>query len=321
LYYAAHRWAEAATQLEKSIEKRPDHFSSYFLLGKSYYEFSKDEKKNFYLQAEKAMRKAHELKPDRKDITAFLAEILVTRGKIYYQRAQVDTANGAAKLLLDSCLQATQNGLQIDSAAVGAYGQLARAWFKLGNMDSSVWYSTLQLAKTPDDQTEFARLISALQRKKDYVGLVNALKQPFDKLDWTQAKAPADSGKINPQDKFIDKYGGVYANAQIESGKSAAAREALKQMLTYRPDWCDGHSMNAYIELKRENYVGAVPILQNAVRACPRDKDLWNSLGDAIYFSDPKKRDNQTRAKEAYERACSLGSREACDKVKQLGGK
>jgi cytochrome c-type biogenesis protein CcmH/NrfG len=315
LYFAAKRWAEAATQFEKAVEKRPDHFSSWFLLGRSYFEFSKEEKKNFYHNAEKALRKAVALRPERKDATALLGETLLTQGRIYYQLALSDTAR--ARALLDTSLQFCRDALLATPDQAGVYSQMGRSWTKAGNLDSAVVYHKLQLMRTPDDQTEFARLVSALQKKKDQAGLAETLAPVFNKLDWTLKKAPTDT-LPNAQDKFIDRYAGVYANALIETGKSSQAREALKTMLAYNPQWCDGHSMNAYIDLKRERYADAVVALQAGVRSCPKDKDLWLSLGDSYYFSDPKNKENVKKAKEAYQRACALGSRDACSKVEQL---
>jgi hypothetical protein len=58
--------------------------------------------------------------------------------------------------------------------------------------------------------------------------------------------------------------------------------------------------------------------LQAAVRDCPRNGDLWVSLGDSWYFSGPRKKDNVAKAKEAYLQACNLGADDGCDKFRQL---
>jgi tetratricopeptide (TPR) repeat protein len=316
LYFAARRWAEAATQFEKACEKRPDHFLSHYLLGKSYFEFSKAEKQNFYAQAEKALRLAHELKPDRKDATTLLAEVLATEGKICYQRALADTTSAKA-MLLDSSIVFSHAALSVDSAVVGALSQIGRAWDKRGNLDSAIFYTELQLKATPDDQTEFARLVNVHQRKKNEQALVDLLRPLFESLDWTAVKAAGDT-TTGPREKFIERYAGVYVNSLIETNKSSPAREALRTILKYKPDWCDGHSLNAYIDLRRQDYEGAIPVLQAAVRACPKNADLWVSLGDSWYFANPKKRDNVAKAKEAYIQACNLGSDDGCSKFRQL---
>lgn len=316
LYYAARRWAEAATQFEKACEKRPDHFLSHFLLGKSYLEFSKSEKINFYPQADKAFRKARELKPDRKDVNVLLAEVLATEGKLYYQRGAADTT-AAKTALLDSAITFSFEAFRIDSSAPAAYSQIGRSWDKKGNLDSAAFYSELQLRITPDDANEFARLINVLQRKKDHQHLIDVLRPRYEGLDWTMPKA-ADDTSTTAQDKFIDRYAGVYVNSFIESNKSAQARDYLQTMLKYRPGWCDGHALNAYIDLRRQNYEGAVPVLQAGVRACPKNADLWVSLGDAWYFANPKKKDNIAKAKEAYIQACNLGENDGCEKFRQL---
>jgi tetratricopeptide (TPR) repeat protein len=368
LYFAARRWAEAATQFERAVEKRPDHFLSFYLLGRSYYEFSRAEKLNFYPQAEKALRGAHELKPARKDVTALLSDVLATEGKIYYQRELADTLGTKGPLsdlflvvakrhythstvpaaqdeelksalrktrlsdslaqdmvqkldakaaLLDSSILFSREAFQMDSAAPQALGQIGRSWDKLGNLDSAAYYAKAQWKLTPDDANEFARLVNVLQRLKDQPGLMDLLRPQFEGLDWSVPK-PAGDTTSAPQDKFLERYAGVYVNALIETGKSTQARETLRTMLKYKPDWCDGHALNAYIDLRRQDYEGAIPTLQAAVRACPKDADLWVSLGDSWYFANPKKKDNVTKAKEAYKRGCELGAPDGCEKFQQL---
>ena len=368
LYFAARRWAEAATQFERACEKRPDHFLSYYLLGRSYVEFSRAERLNFYPQAEKALRRAHELKPERKDVTTLLAEVLATEGKLYYQRAAADTLGvkgplndvflvvakrrythsavpaaqddelknvlRKAKLsdslaqdvlpkldekaaLLDSAILLSHQAFLTDSAAPSALSQIGRAWDKLGNLDSAVHYTEAQHRLTPEDANEFARLVNVRQRRKDDQALVELLRPHYEALDWSTPKAAGDSAST-PQDKFLDRYAGVYVNSLVETGKSAQARETLRAMLKYKPGWCDGHALNAYIDLRRQDYEGAIPVLQAAVRACPKNADLWVSLGDSWYFSNPKKKDNVAKAKEAYLQACNLGANDGCDKFRQL---
>ncbi len=317
LYFAAHKYGEAAQQFENAVLKRPDHFLSWILLGRSYLEYSKAEKVNFYAKSEAALRKAVELRPDNADARKTLGETLFTEARIYYQRGLADTANGRG--LYDSSIVFAHEALKYDSTIAGVYGQIARDWYKEGNLDSTIVYSKLQLVKTPDDESEFARLVNALQRKKDNAGLVDVLQPVFNKLDWT---AKADTSK-KAQDKFIDRYGEVYAYTLIESGKTSAARDVLKQILAYNPAWCDGYSMNWRIDQQRQNFAGAIPNLQQGVHYCPKDGDLWLSLGDCYYFAKQPKKPTKADvelAKEAYQRACALGNKDACEKVSQLKG-
>jgi cytochrome c-type biogenesis protein CcmH/NrfG len=317
LYFAAGRYGEASQQFEGAVQKRPDHFLSWMLLGRSYLEYSRAEKTNLYAKAEAALRKAVELRPDNNDAKKALGEVIFTEARIYYQRGLADSS-GNSRALYDSSITFAHEALLKDSTQVGVYGQIARDWGKLGNLDSTIAYSKLQLLQTPSDDAEFARLINALQRKKDQAGLVEALEPVYSKLDWSAPSAGDTARKA--QDKFVERYGGVYAYALIESGKASAARDALKSMLTYNPQWCDGYSLNAGIDLKHQNFAAAIPILQAGVRSCPKDADLWLSLGDCYYFQNkrPTKGDAD-KAKEAYQRACNLGSRDGCEKASQLG--
>jgi tetratricopeptide (TPR) repeat protein len=317
LYYAAERFDDASQQFEKAVEKRPDHFLSWYLLGKSYFEFSKKEKQNKYAEAEHALRKALELKPDRKDVLTTLADVVFTRSRLYYQLALADTSGKNVAAYADSSIFFAKEALHLDSTTVGAFSQIARDWGKIGNLDSTIVYSKLQLSQTPGDQIEFARLVNALQRKKDQAGLVDVLQPAYDKLDWTLKKAAGDT-IANAQDKYIDKYAPVFANALIESGKSSAARTVLKQMLAYDGTWCDGYNLSAYIDLRLKNYAGAQPILQEGVRRCPRNADLWNSLGDCLYFAkQPPTKAMVKNARQAWAEACDLGNHDACNKFDQ----
>jgi cytochrome c-type biogenesis protein CcmH/NrfG len=319
LYYAANRYADAAQQFENAVQKRPDHFLSWMMLGRSYLEYSKAEKLNFYPKAEAALRKAVELRPDRNDARKALADVLFTEARIYYQRGLTDSSANA-NALYDSSIAYAHEAFKDDTTLQGVDGQIARDWFKLGNLDSTIAYSKAQLALTPTDEGEFARLINSLQKKKDNAGLVDVLGPAFDKLDWAAKDAASDSMK-KAEDRFMDRYAGVYAYALMEDGKTAAARDALKAMLAYNPNWCDGYSLNAGIELKRQNFAGAIPILQQAVRSCPKNADMWLSLGDCYYFAKTPKRPTKADvdlAKGAYEHAAALGNKDAREKLDQL---
>jgi cytochrome c-type biogenesis protein CcmH/NrfG len=319
LYYAANRFGDASQQFEGAVQKRPDHFLSWLLLGKSYLEYSRAEKVNSYPKAEAALRKALELRPDNPDAKKSLGEAIFTEARIYYQRGLVDSS-GNARALYDSSITFAHEALKYDTTQAGVYGQIARAFFKEGNLDSTIAYSKLQLVQTPDDEGEFARLINSLQKKKDYAGLAEVLQPVYGKQDWTQTKSAADSTK-KPQDRFIERYGGVYSYALMESGKAAQAKDALKQMLAYNPGWCDGYGQLAGLDMQRQNFAGAIPTLQAAVRSCPKDGDLWDSLGQAYYFSTKKPtKGDLEKAKEAWTRACALGNKDACDKLNQLKG-
>jgi tetratricopeptide (TPR) repeat protein len=318
LYFASRRFNDAADQFEKAVQKRPTHMLSFYLLGRSYLEYSKAEKINYYPKAEAALRKAHELKPDRVDVTTALAEVVFAEARIYYQRALTDTT-GKTPAFLDSTLLYAHEAFTLDTNQAGVLGQIARAWNKAGNLDSAIYYSRLQLAKTPNDDGEFARLVNAIQRKGDQPGLVSTLQPAYDKLDWTVVKAAGDTVP-KPQDRFIEKFAPVFVNGLIETGKSSLARDYLKQMVAYNPAWCDGYNLTAYIDLKRENWAGAIPALLAGIKACPKDGDFWNSLGNCYYFQNKKpKKADVDKAVEAYKRACALGSRDACQTLKQLG--
>jgi cytochrome c-type biogenesis protein CcmH/NrfG len=320
LYFAARKFGEAAQQFENAVQKRPDHFLSWMLLGRSYLEYSKAEKVNFYPKSEAALRKALELRANNADAKKALGETIFTEARIYYQRGVLDSS-GNGRALYDTSIAFAHEAVKFDSTIAGAFGQIARAWSKQGNLDSTIAYSRLQLVQTPNDESEFARLINALQRKKDNAGLVESLQPVYDKLDWSTPKAAGDSTK-KPQDRFIDRYAGVYAFALVESGKTTAARDVLKQMIGYNLAWCEGYSQLAGIDMNKQNFSAAIPTLQNAVRACPKDGDLWNSLGECYYFAQKKPtKGDVEKAKEAWKRACQLGSRDACDKLKQLEGK
>lgn len=322
LYYAASRWGEAGQQFQKAAEKRPDHFMTQFLLGKSIVEFAKAEKKNFYKQAEVAYRKAIELRPDRTDVPPLLAEVLNIQGKVFYQLGVSDTT-GQTALLCDSAISYTHQALAIDTTLAGSYSFIARCWNKIGNLDSVVFYTKQQLLKTPNDAIEFSRLVNALQRKKDQAALVDLLKPVFDKLDWTAAKDSADTS-LKPQDEFINKYWQVLIGALVETKNESTAKAVLKSMVTWRPKWADGYVSYVSIEMNRSAFSEAVPVLKTAVANCPDNADLWLMLGDCTYFSNPKgkpmNKDLLAAAKAAYKKAGDLGNRDGKQKFEQLSG-
>jgi len=319
LYYAAKKWGEAGAQFQKSVAKRPDHFLSFYLLGKATFEYSKAEKVNFYRQAEVALRTARELRPDRADVIATLAEVLNVEARLMYQLALADTVQERQSAFCDTSILLYQETLKLAPETKSVYGYLARAYLKLGNLDSTIHYSKLQLVETPDDPVDFSRLISSLQKKKDFTGLVEVLNPVYSKYDWTIRKAEGDTAST-PQDKFLEKYAPVYASSLIEIGESAKARELLVAMLGYAPKWKQGYSLNIYIDQKKSNYAGMIPILKGALKELPNEADFWVSLGDAEYFANPKSREAIKRAKAAYEQGAALGSRDGKQKAEQLAG-
>jgi tetratricopeptide (TPR) repeat protein len=316
LYYAAGKWGEAAAQFQLAVQKRPDHFLSQYLLGKSIIEYSKEQKANFYKQAEVALRKAYELRPARTDVAMSLAEVLEIEGRLEYQFAVTDTA-GKANELCDSSLTYFHEVQILNPGSRDLNSYMARVWFKKGDLDSTIFYTKLVLIVKPDDEGELARLVNAQQRKKDQAGVIETLQPRFDKLDWTVKKAPEDT-TVTAQDGFMQKYGGILSNAYAENSQGQEARKLLTTMLGYNPLWKDGHVLNAYLDLRKQNWAGAVPVLQEAVKALPKDPELWVMLGDSWYFSNPKKRDIVIKARDCYQKAMTLGSKDGAEKYHKL---
>ncbi len=327
LCFAARQWGEAAGQFEAAAKKRPQHYFTHLLLGRSIFEMAKAEKKNYYHQAEVSLRKAISLKPDRTDAKPLLAEVLLTQSRLYFQRAVAtgtDTIPGMVSALCDSSINLAKESLTLDSSLAGAYSLIARAFNKTGNLDSSIFYTKMQLSVTPNDDVEFKRLINSIQRKKDMPGLVEALKPVYEKLNWTPRVVPVDTTASNPdttkspEQIFISGYGPIYVNALMETGANTEAKAVISSMLGVEPTWKDGYSFAAYIDLKKENYLGAIPILTAGVKACPNADDLWLLLGDCQYFSNPKSKDNIKKAKESYMKSKQLGNKMAAEKYEQL---
>ncbi|MFZ5434649.1 MAG: tetratricopeptide repeat protein [Calditrichota bacterium] len=299
LYFAAGRYAEAAKQFETAVEKRPDHFLSILLLGRSYMELSKQEKINFYGQACNWLEKAHGLKPDREDVTLLLADAKAQQGRMFYLQGAADTT-GLAPAFFDSALTKTKEALVLNPDQPNGNSQISRIFDKMGLLDSAVVYSQIQMQQSPDDRTEFARLVNLNQRMNRQSDLI-ALLQPVME----------DTG-------YFNKYVMILANAQIETNNYSEARKTIGQIIERDPTNCDAHQLNAYVDLKRERYAEAIPALRAGVQACPKDANMWVYLGDCLYFSDPKKKDTVKQAKDAYTRACELGSRDGCEKKEQI---
>lgn len=298
LYFAAGRYAEASKQFELAVEKRPDHFLSVYLLGRSYLELSKAERLNLWAQATKHLQRALDLKPEREDVAAALAEGLYMRGRSYFLLANVDSLRKPE--LYDSSLLFLRRALAFNLEIPGLLGQLSRTFDKRDMLDSALFYLQQHLAAHPEDQGEFPRVINLLQRTNNQRGLIDELA-PL--MDDTTALA---------------RYGLILANAQIETANYGDARETIRKVIKLDPGHCDAHQLNAYIDLKRERYAEAVPALQAGVRACPRDANLWLYLGDCLYFSDPKNKEVVKQAQNAYQKACELHNPDGCEKRDQV---
>jgi tetratricopeptide (TPR) repeat protein len=299
LYYAGKQWAEAATQFKLSADKRPDHFLSFLLLGKSYMEFSKAEKKNFYPSAEDAFRKALALKPERADVRGLLAEALMNKGKMLFLIANQDTAN-KSPAKYDTSITVLRESLNFDSTAAGVNGQIARAFDKKGMLDTALVYSRAEFAHNPADRNELSRLVSLLQRTKKQQELSELL-------------APLLADSVN-----FDKFGIILVNAYIETKQSDKAKTLADQLIAKYPDKCDAHQVRAYIYLSREQYGAAIGPLLEGVKHCPDDKDMWMQLGDSYYFSDSNNKAAVQKALEAYRHAGALGSRDGREKTAQI---
>gem|GEM_PF-5897924 len=320
MYYASawkdpKLWGEAARNLQFAVDKRPDHFLSQFLLGKTLLEYSKAEKKNLYKNAENCLRLAKDLRPNRLDVQESLNQVLDIQGRLNLQLALSDTLEERTKAFCDTSLTYFHELRASSPTFKGLNFNMAKVWVKLANPDSVIFYCQAELANYPEDASALARLVGTQQKRKDYPGLVATLQPVFDRLNWTENAV--DSEK-SPQAEFISKYGGALSNAYMEQGETARARGVLETMLAFKPRWKDGHQLNAYIDLKKNNFSGAIPVLERAVGILPSDPDLWLQLGDSYYFSNQKHKPTVLKAKDCYLRASQLGSREGGQKYQQL---
>jgi len=365
LRYAAKRYAEAAAEFQKSVEKNPDDFLSNYWLGKCYVDLSKTEKKNFYGPAIPALRQALKLKPDREDVRFSLAEAeyFIGRSTFYLSQQDTITADYLERLATDFEAQAdmlerlaeesaqdpetmtrllnlvvhysvvtaslAQDMAAITQAAhpvrdqlaqlaiaqlqgamadddslvqvVDVNATIARAFDKIGMLDSALFYTNQQLALTPASQSDVTRKVSLLQRMDDQSNLATYL------------------GELSADTAQLDKYGLIMVNAYIESKQYDLARDAAHKVLARDPGNCDAHQLNAYIDLKRERYGAAISALLDGVRACPNNADLWVFLGDSYYFSNENDKPTVQKAKDAYCKACNLGNSTGCEKCEQIG--
>jgi tetratricopeptide (TPR) repeat protein len=316
LYFAVQNWGEAARNLQFAVDKRPDHFLSQFLLGQSLVAYSKAEKKNLYRNAELPLRTAKDLRPGRKDVEEALNQLLEIEGRLNLQLALGDSVATRTAAYCDTSLTYFRELSLNDPAFKGVHANMAKVWAKLGVPDSTAFYCAKELERYPDDAPTLSRLVNTLQRKKDQAGLTRTLRPYFDKLSWTAAP---DSGNGSPRSEFLSKFGYVLASAYYEQGQLTVARELLTSMLAYKPTWKEGQMLNAQLDLSRNDYSSAIPLLQKAVEALPSDPDLWVLLGDSWYFSNPKNRPTVLKAKDCYQRASQLGSRDGTEKFRQLG--
>jgi tetratricopeptide (TPR) repeat protein len=213
---------------------------------------------------------------------------------------QADSLKGPASAYFDSSIVMAREALTYDSTTHGAHGQLARAYDKKGMLDSAAVHGEIEVRMSPDDRTEFTRLISIYQRQKKQAELVRLLEPMM-----------TDSANFN-------RFGLILVNAYSETNDLAKAKALVQQVIAKDPSNCNAHQTYAYILLKREQYGQAIPVLQAGVKACPSDGDMWVQLGDCYYFSNQKSKSAVTSARDAYSRACSLGSHDGCEKKEQV---
>jgi tetratricopeptide (TPR) repeat protein len=182
-----------------------------------------------------------------------------------------------------------------------AYANIARAFDKLAQLDSALYYTERQLEVTPNSASDITRKVSLLQRMDDQARLVEYLSSMMSDTS------------------LLDKYGLIVVNACIETKQYEKAVEYSNTYLVRHPGDCDAHMLKSYIYLKRELYTQAIPVLEQGVRACPKNTSMWVYLGDSYYFSNENDKPTVQKAKDAYCKACNLGNSTGCEKCEQIG--
>ena len=183
-----------------------------------------------------------------------------------------------------------------------AYANIARAFDKNGQLDSALFYTNKQLEITPGSSSDVTRKVSLLQRLDDQSALGEYLNE------------------LSADEAMLDKYGLILVNSYIETKQYDKARDAVNRVIERDPSNCDAHLLNAYIDLKRERYAAAIPVLQAGLKACPSNSQMLVYLGDCYYFSKEKP-DKATvqKAVDAYCRAAELGNSDGKEKCQQVG--
>ncbi len=219
--------------------------------------------------------------------------------------ASLDDKGPLRRELLQLAIAAMEHAVSQNpeiSLSQDVYANIARAFDKIGQLDSALTYTEKQLDVTPESASDVTRKISLLQRMNNQASLAEYLDA------------------LSADNAMLDKYGLILVNSYIETKQYDKARDAVGKVLARDPANCDAHQLNAYIDLKRERYASAVSVLLEGVKACPNNADLWVYLGDSYYFSkeNPDKATIE-QAKNAYCRAASLGNETGREKCEQIG--
>lgn len=341
LLHAAGRFAEASSELEKAVEKSPEDFLANYWLGKAYLDFARSTGKNVYGLAIAPLNKALDLRPEREDVAAELGMAVFEQGKFSYRLANQDTTEEYKTEKLHDALDLFHESLRYDHADE-VYSYMARCFDKLENLDSAMIYTQMQLdymlvkhlksqmkkhavangdtasvmeepdvamyADSAELRTKIAldnvndlrRGVSILQRLKDERGIIAFLED------------------FAGDDTILAQYGMILANAYIETNENTKARAIIDRMIEKDPSDCSLHQLNAYIDLKNDRFKSAIEVLLKGVKACPKDAELWVFLGDSYYFSDEKHKPTVEKARDAYKKACDLGSSIGCEKAEQI---
>ena len=341
LLHAAGRFAEASSELEKAVEKKPEDFLSNYWLGIAYLDFARSTGKNVYGLAIAPLDKALELRPEREDVSKQLGLAVFEQGRFNYRLANQDTTDEFKSEKLHTALDLFHESLQYDQADE-VYSYMARAFDKLENLDSALVYTQKQLdfmllkhVKTSMEEAAIAngdtsmstqdldiaqytdstslRIKIALENMNDvrrYVSILQRLKDQKGLVKFLSG--------LSENETIFGQYGMILANAYIETNKDNKARETVNRLIEKNPEDCSLHQLNAYIDLKRDRYKSAIQVLLKGVKACPKDPELWVFLGDSYYFSDEKHRPTVEKSLEAYRKSCDLGSAVGCEKAEQI---
>ncbi|MFH1011138.1 MAG: tetratricopeptide repeat protein [bacterium] len=286
LYYAASRYADALEPLLGAVRDQPEHFYSHYLLGQTYLKLGR------LSEAEASLGKAHELRPQRRDIIVLLAktiadqkkfedevaflrsvltdtttdeELLAIAGDAYHNLATRDSIASRKSLYHDSAAVVFKRSLAVNPTQPRLTYRLATGYYNMDQLDSAIVYYQKTLELEPDNCGAMINMGYSYGRKEKWADAISSLRRGA-------ACDPANVGTRS-----------YLASILAARDSTNAALSVYQEVVTLDSANCDAYGQMGFIYFQRQQFLPAIRNLQKAVQYCPSRADFWSFYGHANY--------------------------------------
>ncbi len=286
LYYAAGRYADALEPLQNAVRDQPNHFHSHFLLGQNYLKLAR------LAEAEASLRRAHQLRPQRRDVVvlhaktlaeqkkyegeiAFLrsvlkdtttdVELLAMTGDAYYSLASQDTVLSVKSSHYDSAAVFYKRALAADPNQARLTYRVATGYYNSDQFDSAIVYYQRTLALEPEKCGAMVNMGYSYGRKEKWVDAIAALRRG----------TACDTANV-PAYAYL-------ASILATRDSTNAALTLYQRIVVLDSANCDAYGQMGFIYFQRQQFQPAIRNLQRAVQYCPSRADFWSFYAHANY--------------------------------------